>query len=91
MNRELDKLQIIKEEELEKAKKFAKVNFAQESETVSATGELIGEFMTVFGNLELAGQYLKMLDEIDVNYISQIAKTILAKENASISILMPEK
>lgn len=47
--------------------------------------------MTVFGNLELAGQYLKMLDEIDVNYISQIAKTILAKENASISILMPEK
>lgn len=91
VNRELDKLQIIKEEELEKAKKFAKVNFAQESETVSATGELIGEFMTVFGNLELAGQYLKMLDEIDVNYISQIAKTILAKENASISILMPEK
>ena len=89
--KELAKINPPTPEELEKAKKFAKVNFAQESETVSATGELIGEFMTVFGNLELAGQYLKMLDEIDVNYISQIAKTILAKENASISILMPEK
>ena len=91
INNELDKLQNIKEEELEKAKKFAKVNFAQESETVSATGELIGEFMTVFGSLELAGQYLDMLNEIDTNYLSKIAKTILSKENASISILMPEK
>ena len=91
INIELDNLAFIKEEELKKAKKLAKINFAQESETVSSIGEMIGEFMTVFGDLSLANHYLDILNEIDADYLSLIAKKYLSKNAASISILMPEK
>ena len=91
INKELDMLTNIKEEELKKAKKFAQINFAQEAETVSAIGEMIGNFMVVFGDLSLADRYLSILHEIDCNYLSEIAKKYLSKEMASISILMPEK
>ncbi len=88
---ELDALKHIKEEELEKAKKFAKVNFAQEAETVSSIGDLIGEFMIVFKDLTLADKYLDILNEIDCEYLSGISKKYLDKNLASVSILMPGK
>lgn len=88
---ELKNLTSIKEDELLKAKKFAKINFAQEAETVSAIGEMIGEFMVVFKNLALADKYLTMLNEIDTKYLENIAKKYLSENMASISILMPDK
>ena len=47
--------------------------------------------MIVFNNLSLADKYLKLLNEIDTKYLEEIAKKYLSKENAAISILMPEK
>ena len=91
INNELKNLEKISEEELSKAKKFAKINFAQEAETVSAIGEMIGQFMVVFKDLSLANDYLKMLDEIDTNYLSKISDKYLQPKKASISILMPDK
>ena len=91
LNKEFDNLVNIKEEELSKAKKFAKVNFAQEAETVSSIGDMIGEFMTVFGDLTLASKYLDMLNEIDCKYLSEIAKKYLSKELASVSLLVSEE
>ncbi len=91
INNELDKLSKITKEELNKAKKFEKVNFAQDAETVSAIGEYIGEFMVLFQDLKPVNSYLKFLDEIDENYLQEIAKKYLNKEFASISVLMPEK
>ncbi len=91
IKKELDNLSDISEDELKKAKKFAKISFAQEAETVSSIGETIGEFMIVFNNLHLANNYLKMLDEIDCKYLEEIADKYLRKEYASISILTPDK
>lgn len=91
INKELDNLVNIKQDELDKAKKAAKVSFAEQAETVSSIGDMIGEFMTVFGDLKLANMYLKYLDEIDINYLSSIAKKYLSKEYASVSILMDKK
>ncbi|MCD8024590.1 MAG: insulinase family protein [Candidatus Gastranaerophilales bacterium] len=87
---ELETLSNISEEEVQKAKKFAKVNFAQEAETVSSIGDMIGEFMTVFGDLSLANEYLFKLDEIDNIYLQETAKKYLSPELAAVSILMPE-
>lgn len=89
LNKELNNLKIITEDELKKAKKFAKINFAQEAETVSSIGELIGNFMVVFNDLSLADKYLSILDEIDCNYLSKIAEKYLSPNCASVSILMP--
>lgn len=91
INNELDRLQQITQDELNKAKKFAQTNFAQEAETVSSIGEFIGQFMVVFDDLTLADKYLSILDEIDCKYLEDIAKKYLSKEYAAISILMPEK
>ena len=91
INNELDKLLVISEDELNKAKKAAKISFAEQAETVSSIGDMIGEFMTVFEDLSLANKYLSYLDEIDTNYITEIVKKYLLKEYASISTLMPEK
>ena len=81
----------LKEDELKNAKKALKVNFAEQAETVSNIGDMIGEFMIVFEDLSLANKYLTCLDEIDANYLSWIVKKYLNKDFASISVLMPEK
>ncbi len=91
INKELDNLPNITEDELEKAKKNIKVDFAEQTETVSSIADMIGEFMTVFGDLSLANVYLKYLEEIDTNYLAQIANTYLKKEMASVSISLPYK
>ncbi len=90
INRELDNLSNITQDELKKAKKFAKINFAQETETVSDIGDMIGQFMIVFKDLSLADKYLEILDEIDREYLYKIVDKYLKKEYASISILMPK-
>lgn len=90
LKEELDKLTNIDEQELKKAKKRAKVNFAQDAETVSDIADTIGYYMTVCDSLEGASTYLKLLDEIDTNYMREIAKKYLRADICSISTLMPE-
>jgi zinc protease len=87
---QLEKLSTITEEELKKAKKRAKVNFAQESEMVSDIADAIGYWMTVVEDVTLANQYLETLNEIDCKYLEDIAKKYLSPEKLSTSLLLPK-
>ncbi len=88
---EVNLLSKISEEELNKAKKRLKVNFAESAETVSEIADTIGHYMTVMEDVALANEYLKALDEIDTNYIENVVKKYLTNDKCSISILMPKK
>ncbi len=88
---ELEKIKIITDEELNKAKKRLKVNFAESAETVSEIAETIGHYMTVMEDVALADKYLKLLNEIDIEYVQDIACKYLSKDKYSISILMPKE
>lgn len=87
---QLDRLNSIDETELKKAKKRAKVNFAQESEMVSDIADAIGYWMSVCEDITLANKYLDTLNEIDCKYLEEIAKKYLSKEKLSISLLLPK-
>ncbi len=88
---ELEKITVISDEELNKAKKRLKVNFTEGAETVSDISETIGHYMTVIGDISHANVYLKTLNEIDKEYVQSIAKKYLTSDMCSISILMPKK
>ncbi len=90
IKKELDKLTNISNEELQKAKKRARVNFAQDAETVSDIADSIGYYMTVCDDLIPAQIYLKTLEEIDINYLNTIAAKYLNKDFCSISTLLPK-
>jgi zinc protease len=81
----------ISEEELCKARKKLKSNFAEESETVSEIGESIGHYMTVCGNISCYADYLKTLETLTAQDVLQAAKEYLDLNKVSISILVPEK
>ena len=87
---QLEKLSTITETELNKAKKRAKVNFAQESEMVSDIADAIGYWMTVVEDIAMANEYLTVLNEIDCKYLQDIAKKYLNPEKLSISLLLPK-
>lgn len=92
IKKELENLQtdLIGEHEFLKAKKKIKSQFAYNAETVSEIGETIGYYMTVCNDLSLVEDYLKVLDEISVEYLQEVAKKYLNISNASISVLLPE-
>ena len=90
LNKELDNLGQISEEELKKAKKRCKVNFAQDAETVSDIADNIGYYMSVCEDLSLANKYLDTLDEINIEYLQEVIKKYLNKEACTISILLPK-
>lgn len=87
---QLEKLSKITEVELQKAKKRAKVNFAQESEMVSDIADAIGYWATVGEDISMANKYLTTLDEIDCKYLEDISKKYLSPEKLAISILLPK-
>ncbi len=87
---ELKKLSNINDEELKKAKKRVKVNFAQDAETVSDIADSIGYYMTVCEDLMPASKYLSTLEEINGEYLSNFAKKYLSPDVCSISVLLPE-
>lgn len=91
IKKHLKDLNVINQDELEKAKKRAKVNFAQDAEMVSDIADSIGYWTTVCEDITLADKYLKTLDEITCEYLSEIAKKYLQPEMMSISILLPKK
>lgn len=89
---ELEKIQtdFIFENEFLKAKKKIKSQFACNAETVSEIGETIGYYMTVCNDLSLVEDYLRILEEINIEYLKEAAKKYLNINNACISVLMPE-
>ena len=91
LKEQLSKLSKITEEELKKAKKRAKVNFAQDSEMVSDISDTIGYYMTVCEDVKMASKYLKVLEEIDCKYLEKIAKKYLNPNNVSLSLLLPKE
>ncbi len=86
----LKKLETIEPDELKKAKKRAKVNFAQDSEMVADIADAIGYWATVCDDISLADKYLKTLEEIDCTYLQNIAQKYLNPDKISISLLLPE-
>lgn len=84
------KNELVSNDEFLKAKKKIKSQFAHNAETVSEIGETIGYYMTVCNDLKLVEDYLKILDEITIEYLQETAKNYLNIDNASISVLMPE-
>ncbi len=84
-------LEKIDEIELKKAKKRALVNFAQDSEMVNDISDMIGFWFCVVEDIKKADEYIKTLDDIDCNYLSQIAKKYLDPDKFSISMLLDEK
>ncbi len=86
----LKNLEKITPEELQKAKKRVKVNFAQDSEMVADIADTIGYYMTVCEDITLADKYLKVLDKIDCKYLEKIAKKYLNPKNVSVSMLLPK-
>ncbi len=86
----LEKLQNITPEELKKAKKRAKVNFAQESEMVADIADSIGYWATVCNDISLAQKYLNTLETIDCNYLEKIAEKYLSPNKIAVSLLLPK-
>ncbi len=84
-------MQKISPEELNKAKKRFKVNFAQDSEMVSDISDTIGYYMTVCDDVSKAQKQLEILDEIDCDYLSEIVKKYLKPECVSISLILPSE
>ena len=80
----------ITEQELNKAKKKLKSNFACEAETVSEIGESIGYYMTVCDDLDLAEDYIPTCESITTEYLKEVAKNFLNINNAVISVLKPK-
>lgn len=89
---ELDKIlkNSVEEEELLKAKKNLKVKFAEEAETVSEIGDLIGHHMTVCEDISGHINYLPVLESLNLEDIKQIANKYLALNLMNTSVLMPE-
>lgn len=92
IKKEIEKLLLepVSQNEFLKAKKKIKSKFANNAETVSEIGETIGYYMTVCNDLKLVEDYLKLLDEINIEYLKEAANKYLNIDNASISVLLPE-
>ena len=90
LKQHLAELKNITQEELLKAKKRAKVNFAQDSEMVSDIADSIGYWVTVCDDIKLANKYLDVLEKIDCKYLEKIAKKYLDPKNISSSMLLPK-
>jgi hypothetical protein len=80
----------VAENELTKARKKLKAQFATEAETVSQIGESIGYYMTVCNDLSYGADYLGVLNSLTVNDLHSIARKYLDHAKSNISVLMPE-
>lgn len=93
IKKELENIQLsmVSEKEFSKAKKKIKSEFANNAETVSEIGETIGYYMTVCNDLSLIEEYLRVLEEITIQDLQNVAQKYLNINNACISVLMPEE
>ncbi|MDD3150592.1 MAG: insulinase family protein, partial [Candidatus Gastranaerophilales bacterium] len=80
----------VSDKEFNKAKKKLKVQFADEAETVSNIGEIIGHYMTVCENICACTEYLEILNSLTKKDLLNTAKHYLVLDKATVSILLPE-
>ena len=90
LKNQLKNLQNITDEEFQKAKKRAKVNFVQDTEMVADIADSIGYWVSVCDDITLADKYLATLNNIDSKYLEDIANKYLNPDNVSVSVLLPE-
>jgi len=76
--------------EFNKAKKKIKSRFAESAETVSDIADTIGHYVIVSQDLNLANEYLKVLDSITAEDVKNAAKDYLDTNKATIAVLIPE-
>ena len=79
----------VSENELKKAVKKLKSNFAQTTETVSEIGETIGFYMTVCDNLDIVNDYIKNLEEVTTDDVRKFAEEYLDLNKSVFAVLMP--
>jgi zinc protease len=75
--------------ELARAKKKLKTQFAENVETASGLGDLIGESLTVAGDLRPFTDYLPTLASLTLAEVQAVANTYLALDKAYTSVLVP--
>ncbi|MBY0405715.1 MAG: insulinase family protein [Cyanobacteria bacterium] len=80
----------ITQDELTRAIKNLKVDFAETSETVSGIAETIGESLTVVGDLGVYTDYLPTLNQLDLKTVQEVALKYLHPSKAFTSVLVPE-
>ena len=80
----------ISENELKKAVKKLKSNFAQTSETVSDLGETIGFYTTVCKDPEIMIDYINLLEKVTSEDIQKYSKEYLDLNKSVFAVLMPE-
>src|SRR5574344_532715 len=77
--------------EFAKSIKKLKSNFAADSETVSDIADTIGYYTTSCYDLKLVEVYANILETITKEDVINIANKYLQYNNATISVVMPEK
>lgn len=80
----------ITSEELSRAVKKLKVDFAETSETAAGIAEEIGESITVTGSVSAYIDYLSHLQTMDLETVRNAAKRYINLDNAYTSVLVPQ-
>lgn len=92
INEEMDKILAgdITEDELKKAKKKLKAEFAHNAEKVSEIADNIGFYMTVCEDWSLVEKYLEELEKYTLHDVNNTVKKYLQHNNSVTTVLLPE-
>jgi zinc protease len=80
----------LKAEEVERAKKKLKVEFAETAETSSHIAEALGENMTIVGNLSLYTDYLDTLNGLTLADVKHYAQAYLSPEKGYTAVMLAQ-
>ncbi len=80
----------VTQDELSRALKKMKVDFAETSETASGIAETIGESLTVVEDLDHYARYLDVLNTITLDDVNAVARKYLQPELMFTSVLVPK-
>lgn len=88
--KEIQRLDNVSDEELERAKTKLKKTHMYSNESVEDIAQEIGYNMVVAGNLDYYENYDKNVDNITTNDIKRVVKDYLQPSQAAISVLLPQ-
>ena len=92
INNEIRKInEMITQKEFNKARKKLISSFASDAETVSSIAETIGDYMTKLNDIKPVNDYLKMVNNLSIENLIEVAKKYINLDFATISVLMPDK
>ena len=77
-------------EEVERAKKKLRVDFAETAETSSSIAEALGENMTIVGDLSLYTDYLDTLNSLTLADVKQYAQQYLAPDKGYTAVMVAQ-